>query len=110
MYVFESYYEGRENFCFQPQANYYAHTVLIYNHGRENSQIHCIVAVWFMPQNKQHPVVCWVFADVSVLPAYRSLRNFSNTQQTTGRCLFCSYLFMYLRAEMWTRDLPNTMH
>jgi hypothetical protein len=36
----------------------YVHTVLIHIYGRENCQINCIVAVWFMPQNKQHPVVC----------------------------------------------------
>jgi hypothetical protein len=60
IYVFESYYEGGEkkNFCFQPQLTHQRHTVLIHIHGRENCQIYCIVAVWFMPQNKQQSVVC----------------------------------------------------
>ena len=58
---FESYYEGGEtkNFCFQPVIHItYVHTVFIHIHGRENCQIDCIVSVRFMPQNKQHPVVC----------------------------------------------------
>jgi len=47
-----------------------------------------------MPQNKKRPVICWVFADVSVLPAYRSLRNVITTQQTIRCCLFCGIIYL----------------
>jgi len=67
------------------------HTVLIHIHGREHCQINCIL---FIPQNKQHLVFRWVFADVSVLPAYRSLRNVITSQQTTGCCLFCVIIYL----------------
>jgi hypothetical protein len=96
----------RDNFCFQPHSNHLRPRGA-YSHPwarKLPNYLHC----WLL--GLCHSVVAHMAKDVSVLPAYRFFRNLSKYSADYMVLFILCYLFMYFRIEMWTRDLPNTMH